>query len=163
MREEILVVALGEVRPLVRAARFAALESRLEDRLRDVQHVRKLHGSSQFGIECVTVIIERNFPVPFLQLPKFRGGAFECGPVAVDSSTLFHGPLHLFAQRGNALSAVRTGNSASLAQKVPFQAALLVASLRENGGSRFRGGLRGEGGRAFSRPRAEYQAFRQRV
>src|SRR5207253_11247978 len=87
----------------------------------------------------------------------------ECGPVAVDSGTLFHGPLHLFAQRGNALSAVRTGNSASLAQKVPFQAALLVASLRENGGSRFRGGLRGEGSRGFFRPRAEFRAFRHRV
>src|SRR5204862_6481116 len=99
----------------------------------------------------------------FLQFPEFLRGAFQHGAAAVNACAFFHRLLHLLPDGGDALLAVARSARSSLAQKVLFHAALLIAALREDSRSEFRRRLRCECGGSFPGTGPEHQALRQGV
>ena len=80
VRQKMLVVALGEVGSLVRAAGFFAAQSGFDDCLRDVEHPRQLEQRRQLGIERVAVIVDPDLREAFLQHPELEVQARRCGP-----------------------------------------------------------------------------------
>ncbi len=69
VRQEMLVVALGEVGSLVRATGFFSVQSRFDDCLRNVEHPRQLEQRRQLRIERVAVIVDADLRESFLQAP----------------------------------------------------------------------------------------------
>src|SRR4029077_14452256 len=69
VRQEMLVVALGKVGSLMRAAGFFSMQRGFDDRLCNIEHPRQLEQRRQLRIEGVAVIVDAGLCESFLQHP----------------------------------------------------------------------------------------------
>ena len=73
MRQEVLIVAGGEVGALVGAARLLAAQGRPDHGLGHVQHEGQLQGGDQLGVEGAAVVVERHAAEALLELAEVVG------------------------------------------------------------------------------------------
>ena len=77
MLQEVVVVAVGEVGSLVRAARLRALQRRVRDRLADIEQEAELDRRRELGVEALAVVVDGDVLEALLELADLlrRGAA----------------------------------------------------------------------------------------
>jgi hypothetical protein len=75
--EELPVVALGKVEPLVRAARLGCARRALRHRLGAVEHRAELERLQQVGVVDVGLVVQLDAGVALAQLGELRAGRGE--------------------------------------------------------------------------------------
>ena len=98
--QEILVVAVGEVRLVVRAARFVSHARALRDHARQLQHVVKLAGEDHAGVRPLRAVAQVHLAEAFEQLHQLRVGLLQVLVVADDGAILGHQLTQFLPQTG---------------------------------------------------------------